>query len=260
MKQTILSNMQTEILENLMVKHGQIVTSTQIYTQAEEFYDYQESRDLIQKLRKNGWLIRIKRGLYAISDLSSRGYLNLSPYIVANLIEPESYVSFEMALTQHGLFDQFTNRTISLALNQQKSFGISGMEYSYIKTNHKYFFGWEEVTLDNRTARIATAEKALIDLIQFHRSVYSIDLVIEKLSGYKNELNLLTINEHLAKMTRTTQKTAGFLFDLVQINSDEIYKRVSKSRSTSRMFSGDQKFNAKWRLYYSEYFEKYGAA
>jgi predicted transcriptional regulator of viral defense system len=257
MKQTILSNNQSEILENLIVKHGQLVTSSQIYEEAKRFFDYQESRDLIQKLLENGWLIRIKRELYAISDLSSRGYLSLSPFVVANLIEPDSYVSFESALQYKGLFDQLTNRTVSVALNQQKTFSISGMKYSYIKTKLQFFFGWLEVNLDNRTTRIAISEKALIDLIHFHRSEYSIDLVIEKLTNYKMDLDIKRFNEYLANMPRTTQKIFGFLFDLVGINSNEIYERVSMSRSPNWMFPGDKKFNAKWRLYYRDYFDKY---
>lgn len=35
MKQTILNTNQSTLLENLIVKHGQIVTSEQIYSQTE---------------------------------------------------------------------------------------------------------------------------------------------------------------------------------------------------------------------------------
>ena len=73
MKQTLLSVKQSELLDNLVVKHGQIVTSGQILSQAEGFWDYKQAKNQVTKLVKNGWLIRIKRGLYTISDLSTRG-------------------------------------------------------------------------------------------------------------------------------------------------------------------------------------------
>jgi len=93
MKQTILSVKQSKLLENLIVKHNQIVTSTQIFTEAKNTRDYKQTKNLITKMVKNGWLIRIKKGLYAISDFGLRGFLSLSPYVVANLLVPDSYIS-----------------------------------------------------------------------------------------------------------------------------------------------------------------------
>ncbi len=98
MKQTILSSKQSELLENLIVKYGQIVTIDQVVSEAKSTWDYKQAKNLITKLTKNGWLVRIKRGLYAISDLSTRGFLCLSPYLVANFLVTDSYVSFVSAL------------------------------------------------------------------------------------------------------------------------------------------------------------------
>ncbi|MBI5230300.1 MAG: type IV toxin-antitoxin system AbiEi family antitoxin domain-containing protein [Candidatus Magasanikbacteria bacterium] len=72
MKQTILSAKQSELLENLIMHHGLIVTSGQIIEAAKSDWDYKQAKNLITKLTKNGWLVRIKRGLYAISELSNR--------------------------------------------------------------------------------------------------------------------------------------------------------------------------------------------
>lgn len=74
MKQTVLTVTQSEFLEKLIVKYGQIVTSQQIYGQVESENNKRQAKKLITKLVQNGWLIRIKRGLYIISDFSSRGF------------------------------------------------------------------------------------------------------------------------------------------------------------------------------------------
>jgi len=60
MKQTILSSKQSELLENLIVKYGQIVTIDQVVSEAKSTWDYKQAKNLITKLTKNGWLIRIK--------------------------------------------------------------------------------------------------------------------------------------------------------------------------------------------------------
>lgn len=256
MKQTILSTQQSALLEDLIVKYGQIVTSEQIYAQGKGVWDQQVAKNVVTRLTRNGWLIRVKRGLYAISDLSNRGFLSLSPYVVAHLLVKDSYVSFESALAYRGMFDQLTNKTISISQVQYKTVQLQSVEYSFVKVLEKWFFGWEEVSIDNKMVRMATAEKALIDMIQFHKSKYTVDLVVEKLSQYKSSLDLQKTTEYLSKMSLTTIKTFGFLFDLLGIDSGDLYNQV-KLRGTHLMLSGDTKFNAKWRLYYDEYFDKY---
>jgi len=256
MKQTILSTQQSALLEDLIVKYGQIVTSEQIYAQGKDVWDQQVAKNVVTRLTHNGWLIRVKRGLYAISDLSNRGFLSLSPSVVASLLVKDSYVSFESALAYHGMFNQLTNKTISISQVQYKSVQLQSVEYSFVKVLDKWFFGWQDVSIDNKTVRMATAEKALIDMIQFHKSKYTVDLVVEKLSLYKGSLDLQKMTEYLDKMSLTTIKTFGFLFDLLGINSGDLYNQV-KLKGTHLMLSGDAKFNAKWRLYYDTYFDKY---
>jgi predicted transcriptional regulator of viral defense system len=260
MKQTILSFKQSELLENLIVKYGQVVTSDQIYSEAEQFWDYKQAKNLVTKLVKNGWLIRIKRGLYAISDLSSRGFLTLSPYVVANLLVPQSYVSFESALQHYGMFDQYTDKTISVSLKMYKTVRISSIEYSFVKTKPEYYFGWQDVQTDNRTARVATPEKALIDIVNFHKSQYSIDLVIEKIKEHQSDLDMARLNDYVSKFSITTIKIFGLIFDLLGLNSDALYELINSKRGTNWMLPGDNQFNAKWRLYYNDYFDKYRTA
>jgi predicted transcriptional regulator of viral defense system len=257
MKQTILSMKQSELLENLIVNHGQVVTTGQILHQAEGFWDSKQAKNQVTKLVKNGWLIRIKRGLYAISDLSTRGFLTLSPYVIANLLVPDSYVSFESALQHYGMFDQLTDKTISVALKTSKAVKLNFTEYRFVKTKPGYFFGWQELIVDNKNTRVATPEKALIDMVNFHKSQYAIDLVIEKLQEHKDDLDMAQLNDYLSRFSLTTVKIFGLIFDLIGINSDKLYELAKAKHSTHWMLSGDTKFNAKWRLYYQAYFDKY---
>ena len=257
MNQTSLTIRQTELLENLILKRGQIVSSAQIFEEAEGYWDYKQAKNLITKLVKNGWLIRIKRGLYTISELSSRGFLTLSPYIVANLLVPDSYVSFESALQQYGMFDQLTSKTVSVSLKMYKPVELADEKYSFVKTKPEYYFGWQEIQIEPLSARLATPEKALIDMVNFHRSQYSIDLVIEKLTEYKNDLDMDRLNEYLSRFSTTTIKVFGLIFDLLGIDSGKLYELINAKHGTNWMLSGDNKFNARWRLYYRDYFDKY---
>jgi len=257
MKQTILTAKQNELLENLIAKYGQIVIAEQIYAEYQGSEDQRQAKKVIAKLVNHGWLMRIRRGLYAISDFSNRGFLSLSPYLVANLFVKKSYVSFESALAYHGMFDQLTSTVISISKMQYKTVQLNATEYSFVNVKDQFFFGWQEIMIDGRIARIATAEKALIDIIHFHKSKYSVDLVIEKLQEYRESLDIEKLCEYISKMSTTTIKIFGFILDLLHIDSNTLYESVKTKHSTHWMLVGDKKFNAKWRLYYDEYFDKY---
>ena len=257
MNKTILSAKQSELLEKLILAHGSIVTSEQIIEAAKGNWDYKQAKNLITKLTKDGWLVRIKRGLYAISELAGRGFLSLSPYLVANLLVKDSYVSFASALQYHNMFDQLLTKTTSVSLKMYKTVKISNMEYGFVKTKESLFFGFENVQVENKMARIATAEKALIDMINFHKTKMMVDVVIEKIINHKHDLNFDRFNEYLAKFSTATIKTFGLIFDFLGIDSTKLYGLVQAKHTTHWMLKGDKKFNAKWRLYYDEYFGQY---
>lgn len=253
----MISSKNSQLLEDLIVKYGQIVTAQQIFSSASVFMNHKQTEYLITTLTKQGWLMRIKKGLYAISDLSTRGFLSLSSYIVANLLVKDSYVSFESALYYYGLFDQLTNKIISISLKTYKTVQLQNVEYSFVKTKADYYFGWQEINIDNKTARIATAEKALVDMINFHRSLYAIDLAIEKLREHKNNLDFVRLNEYVGKLSMTTIKIFGFVFDLLKIDSSQLLKLAKQTDGAHRMVASARSFNARWRLYYDAYFDKY---
>jgi hypothetical protein len=57
--------------------------------------------------------------------------------------------------------------------------------------------------------------------------------------------------------SQKTIKIFGLVFDMLGIDSNLLYQLVLGSNSTHRMSPEDKTFNAKWRLYYDDYFEKY---
>ncbi|KKP38843.1 MAG: hypothetical protein UR28_C0012G0022 [Candidatus Peregrinibacteria bacterium GW2011_GWF2_33_10] len=256
MKYTLTSSKDSKLLENLIIKYGQIVTINQISDEAKKNLNQSQIEYLISSLTKKGWLIRVKKGLYVISDLSNRGFLSLSSYIIANLLVKNSYVSFESALQYHGMFDQLTNKIISISLKEHKDVNLQNTEYNFIKTKTDYYFGFKKIIIDNQNAQIATQEKALCDIINFHRSIYSIDLVIEKLKNYKNNINFIQMQNNIKQLSMTTLKIFGFIFDLLNIDSSELLKQSKTTKTAHKMTSDSRIFNAKWRLYYDSYFGK----
>jgi predicted transcriptional regulator of viral defense system len=257
MKKTTLAANDADLLEKLIATYGKVVTAKQIETEAINTWDYQQTHNRIQQLIKNGWLLRIKRGLYAVNDLSSRGYLSISPYVIANLLVAGSYVSFEAALHYHGMFDQYVQQFSSVSLKQYKETSLESIRYRFIKCQEKFFVGWEEVEIENMITKIAYREKALVDLIHFRSEPYVVDLVIEKLNNYREDLNIDNLVNYVRLASKKTAKVFGFIFDLLGWDTRAFAMLLEGTRSTHRITDNDKVFNAKWRLYYDEYFDKY---
>ena len=244
------------IWETALARYGAVVSFEQLSEVFREERPYLRKR--ISQFARKGWLFRIKKGVYIISDLHSRGSLSISQYVVVNLLVEPAYVSFEPALQYHGLYDQLLGRVTSVATKQFQDKDIDGYTFSFIKTIPAYFYGWETYPMDSQSVKIASREKALIDLIQYHRSRYSVDLVIEKLSNFTHEFDLDKLIEFSLQSTIATQRILGFVLDCLKLDSEKLTQALRKHHGTSKITdSDDNVFNSKWRLYYDRYFERY---
>ncbi len=188
MTSTVLNETQRAFLEEIILALGIVVS----YEQIAPYVPYEDDgakRRFVSQLSRAGWPVRIKKGLYQVAaDIGSLGTVTISRYAIAQYLSPGSYVSFEAALQFHGLHDQLLQTTTSVGLQQRASATLEGYTYRFVKTTEQYYFGFEERVLDGQTAQIATVEKALIDMVQFHRSAYSADRVLEILSESQGTL------------------------------------------------------------------------
>ena len=141
--------------------------------------------------------------------------------------------------------------TTSIALKQHATVALQGITYRFVKTTEQYFYGFEEHILAGHRAQIATVEKAMIDMVQFHRSAYSADRVLEILSEDFHNVDQERLNTYLFKANITTQRLFGLFFDMLNRSYDE--KLVENARSnpaSSHVNGAGQVYSAKWRLYY----------
>lgn len=102
-----LSGKELGLIEKLIAEHGNIVSFDMTYEILSGNKSRQEVKNIVSNLVKKGWLVRIKRGVYVLSDIASRGTTELSQLTIAQIINENSYISFEGALQHYGLFDQY---------------------------------------------------------------------------------------------------------------------------------------------------------
>ena len=253
-KSTILSQKEALLLENLIAKYGLVVTFEQIFSELKKSKSRQEIRNLVSKITKAGWLVRVTKGVYYIANLESRGTASVSVFVIAHLLAQDSYVSFEGALQYHGMFDQHLRTIRSVSLKKRKAVVLQNTNYEFVKTGKKNFSGYETIWQEGQEARVATIEKAILDVLNFKRSAFAVDLIAEKLREHRDMINEKELNELSKKQSLTVQRLLGFLLDQADIDSSVIYKRLKNRQGYSRMTADSTKFNSKWRLYYHKHF------
>jgi predicted transcriptional regulator of viral defense system len=250
-----LTQEEVEMLETALIQFGSVVSFDQLSSLIEEDRAYTRKR--IQKLTRQGWLTRIKKGLYVISDLSSRGSLSISHLAIVNHLAEDAYISFESALQYHGLFDQLLATITAVSQSQHTDRVIGGFTYAFVKTSAKYFYGWEQHQIDGQVVKIAQAEKALIDLLQFHRSVYTTDLVLEILRNHSEAIDSGRLVDFGMRANLTTRRILGFLLDLSNMDSTELLTSVQSAGGVSYISQSDKNlYNHKWKLYYDPFFNQ----
>jgi len=256
MNRSAINESEFNVLADAIVEYGNVVTFDQLL----QFFDkdIKYTRKRISRLVKQGWLTRIKRGLFAISDLSTRGSLSIDHRAVVNILVKNAYISFQSALQFHGMFDQLLSGLRSISLERHKKREIRGFEYKFIYTQNKYYYGWQKYDIDGRELKIADIEKALIDMIQFHRTIYSTDIVMEKLINYQDEIDSEKFLSFLLKSNLVTRRIFGFLFDCVGMDTEQLLNSVADGKSVSSISNSKSNiYNHKWKLYYDQYFKKY---
>ncbi|MCK4667156.1 hypothetical protein KAU33_10420 [Candidatus Dependentiae bacterium] len=212
---------------------------------------------MVYKLEKNGWFVRIKKGTYYISDLNSRGFLKLSPYKTAQVIAEDSYISFENSLQFHKMFDQLLRTYTSVSLNQHRDREINNLVFKYKKTTPDHYYGWEEENIENYLVRIATPEKAIIDMLYFNRELLTVDLILEILRNYEKDFNFNKLFEFSKRNKIIITRALGFIFDLLKFDSTKFHEIIKTRNDSANLTKDAEIFNSKWRLYYNKELRKY---
>jgi hypothetical protein len=132
---------------------------------AEMLPDYQSPFDKDSSMEKRGEIVRLKKGLYVVSDKISRKLVSLE--LIANHLYGTSYVSLETALSHYGLIPERVYAVRSMTTKRAKRFDNVFGRFEYITVPVGYYSpGICRQTVNNEYAYlIASPEKAICDLI-----------------------------------------------------------------------------------------------
>lgn len=127
----------------------------------------------ISRWLSNNSLQQVKRGFYVVGpDFCSRP---VSREILANKLHQPSYISLAYALSFYGLIPEAVSVLGSVTTTRQRIYDTSFGSFTYrVLPEFRYAFGFRRHALpDGSGFLIATAEKALLDVLYFHGQIRS---------------------------------------------------------------------------------------
>jgi predicted transcriptional regulator of viral defense system len=254
MRNTILTEKDAKLIEQVLLKHGRIVSADSLLSVFQiEYLTEKAAHKRIQTLSEAGWLRRIKRGLYLVIDnLSARSQTDISLIAISNALNKNSYVSLSYALNYYQMFDQYSKSIIAITNNKSREYAFDEYIFKFTKVRDDMYFGFTEKIQEGKLIKIAEAEKALIDYLYLDKTFGSASLVFEKLKTYKESLDLNKIQDYALRSDITIRRKIGFFLDLLKVNTDKIHESVKDNRGISRFTADTKFFNARWRIYYDD--------
>jgi predicted transcriptional regulator of viral defense system len=111
-----------------------------------------------------GKVVQLRRGVYLLATPWRR--VDPHPFVVANELQRPSYVSLESALSHHGLIPEAVPVTTSVTTGRPGAFDTPLGRFRYRHLHSEAFFGYRRAKVyRDQEARVAEAEKALLDLV-----------------------------------------------------------------------------------------------
>jgi predicted transcriptional regulator of viral defense system len=118
-------------------------------------------RTRLNEWQNKGFIKKVIKGYYIFSDLE----LNENVFFeIANRIYNPSYISFETALSWHGLIPESVYGITSVSTRRTYKFKTYIAEFTYRKLKPQLFFGYDLVEYrKEKCLKIACVEKAILD-------------------------------------------------------------------------------------------------
>ncbi len=144
----------------------------------------------LRNWQHKNYVLKLRNNWYSFTDKELDEYFL---YYVANKIYKPAYISLESALYYYGLIPEasFSISSVSTLKTESFSNSLGNFIYSNIKT--ECFFGYELVTHDNITVKMASREKAILDFLYLRKDIKSFEDVKSL------RLNALLFNEKIDK-------------------------------------------------------------
>lgn len=213
--------------------------------------DPHKSADYITKLRKKGYLQKIRKGLYAVVPPNLVGEeFKPDKFLIAGKTRDEYYISHHSALELHGLAQSIHNRVLVTTKGWANSFSYQSITYKFVTTKH--YFGVEEMVHQGVRVTVSDREKTFLDCVRRIKHAGGLEELVKSLNNLPS-LDWDKLERYLKRFDekKLYQKT-GFILESLNLRGSEGILNEMEEKVGNRTYYLDQgresSFNGKWNL------------
>jgi len=189
--------------------------------------------EALYHLRRNGWIVSLRKGLYALSS-SVSGVTAAHEFEIAMALVNPAAICHWSALHYHGLTEQIPRRVFVLtttevsvprvrgAKGQDRGYPIGDTIYQFLQTKPERFFGTEKVWIGEARVTITDPERTLLDGLSRPQYCGDFGEVLHAFEVLGKHIDLERIIDYARKLDAATSKRLGWVLEKQGIGSGSL--------------------------------------
>lgn len=188
-------------------------------------------REALHHLHRNGWIVSLHRGLYALSA-SVPGVTPAHEYEIAMALVSPAAISHWSALHYHGLTEQVPRKVFVLtttdtsiprvrnkiAKRTRNGYPVGDTIYQFVQVKTERYFGVEKAWIGEARVTITDPERTLLDGLSMPQYCGDFTEVLHAFDVRGKHLDIERIVQYASKLDTATAKRLGWVLQLQGID------------------------------------------
>ncbi len=192
-------------------------------------------RQALHHLTNAGWLVRLRKGLYAVST-TVPGVITAHEFEVAMALTPLAAISHWSALHYHGLTDQAPRKVFILTTTDAKIPQVRGRKqarhhkgisvgtsvYQFVRVKPDRFFGTQKIWINDVRITITDPERTLLDGLMIPQYCGDFAEVLHAFQVQGTHLDVKRIIDYALRLDAATVKRLGWVLEHAGVTSGRL--------------------------------------
>ncbi len=188
--------------------------------------------EALHHLRRNGWIVPLRRGLYALTT-TVPGVAPVHEFEVAMALVEPAAVSHWSAMHHHGLTQQTPRKVFVLTTTDGSAprmrgaradgsvdgYPVNGVAYDFIRVGAGRFFGTQHVWIGEARVTITDPERTLLDGLARPQHCGDFSEVLQAFEVRLAEMELEKIIEYAIRLDGATAKRLGWVLEHLGVDA-----------------------------------------
>lgn len=201
-----------------------------------------EVAQLLARLAKQGWLVRIRRGLYMPVPLESKTPANVigDPQVIAMRVFEPCYIGGWSAAEYWGLTEQIFKTIVVITTKsiRERKVKIQTSEFWIKRIAKSRFFGTKVIWKEQVRVLVSDPAKTIVDMLDDPVLCGGARMFEKILNAYlsSKDKNLNTLIDYAGRMNNgAIYKRLGFFLERFQVKDDSVIAALRKKLTTGNV-------------------------